>query len=349
MSFLEKFDFKSVNSDKCVFIGKVEEWLVILALYVDDGLMLCECMKAIEIVLEHLKSKFKITSGEANEFVGIEIKRDRPNRSIKLSQPGYIAKIIDRFGFGSAHAVSTPAEAGLYASRSAKENKSIVDVPYREAIGSLLFAARVTRPEIEFAVNYLSQFCNEPTVSDWNAVGYVFRYLQGTRDLGIVYANRGSGSVLTGYTDSDLAGCPITRRSRSGFVFILNGGLVTWTSRRQSTVAPSTSDAEYMALFDGVREAVWLKRFLSELNVKCTAVPIYVDNQTAISIAGNREDSRKSKYIEIKYHYTRERIDGGDVIISFVKSEDQLADIFTKPLEKCKFVGLRDRLNVCKN
>ena len=344
VNLLKKFNFKNINSDKCVFMGVVQKCVVYLALYVDDGLIVSESMNAISEVLENLKSQFKITFGAADDFVGMEIQRNRERRTIKISQSGYIAKIIDRFGLKDAKSVSVPAERNLYSTRTSPGPEPI-DVPYREAVGSLLFAARVTRPDIEFAVNYASQFCNNPSESDWHVVQTIFRYLQGTRDLGIVYADRGSGLDLVGYTDADLAGCPITRRSHSGVVLILNGGPVVWSSRRQSEVTECTMNAEYVALFDGAREAVWLKRFLIELDIKCTTIPMYIDNKPAISVVKNCEDNKKSKYIDIKYHYTREVVNKRDIFVEYIASNDNLADIFTKPLAKPRFCQLREGLN----
>ncbi|XP_033218364.1 secreted RxLR effector protein 161-like [Belonocnema kinseyi] len=144
---------------------------------------------------------------------------------------------------------SVPAEPGLYLCKSSKEtNKNESgNVPCREAIGTLLFAARVCRPDIEYAVNYLSQFVDAHNRTHCSAVKQILRYLSGTRDLGIVFGNSGSSCEIRGYTDTDYAGCLETRKSRSGFVFQLNGGPISWSSQRQSVVSLSTAEAEYIA------------------------------------------------------------------------------------------------------
>ena len=208
--FLQKFSFKSIESDKCVFVGVVQNFQDYLLLYVDDGLVICKSQGAIDCVLSYLKSNFQITI----------------DRIIKISQSNYIDRIISKFCMNEAYAVSVPAEPGLYLSKEVNACETDEIIPYREAVGSLLFAARVCSPDIEYAVNYASQFLNCFGQEHWRAVKRIIKYLIGTRDFGIIFGNSGSIEVH-GYTDADYAGCLMTRRSRSGFVFLLNGGPIS--------------------------------------------------------------------------------------------------------------------------
>ncbi|XP_033229502.1 secreted RxLR effector protein 161-like [Belonocnema kinseyi] len=196
-----------------------------------------------------------------------------------------------------ANLTSVPAEPGVCLSKS--ESEYDVKIPHREAIGSLLFAARISRPDIEFAVNCASQFLNCYNQTHWLAVKKIMLYLNGTLNYGIIYGNSGSTLDIKGYTDADFAGCKDTRRSRSCFVFLLNGGPISWTSRRQNVVAVSTVESEYIALFHGVKEAVWLRRMPNELNVNCDLIPVLVDNQAAINISDNSDDHKGSKHIDV--------------------------------------------------
>ena len=223
---------------------------------------------------------------------------------------------------------------------------TLANVPYREAVGSLLCTARVCRPDIEYAVNYASQFLDSYGQEHWQAVKRIIRYLIGTRDLGIIFGSSGSFSEVKGFTDADYAGCVESRKSRSGFVFLLNGGPVSWSSQRQSVVALSTTEAEYIALSHGTKEAIWLRRILNDLNIKCESVPISIDNQSAIKLANNSEYHKRSKHIDIRFHFIRDVVNKREIEIKYVMSKNQLADLLTKPLPKQQFSHLRDCLNI---
>ena len=201
---MKRYGFRQNKSDNCVFVGKLNSAKVILALYVDDGLVLSKSEDAVKLVLEKLKEEFQITIGNVKHFIGMEIERDRKNRTIKIKQEQYINRMLNKFQMEDAKRVNIPFEPGQHLKKP--ENVKMHDVPYREVIGSLLFAARVTRPDIEFAVNKLSQFLTNHGEEHWQAVKRILRYLKGTADHGIVYGNSGSNCILKGYTDADYAG-----------------------------------------------------------------------------------------------------------------------------------------------
>ncbi|CAK9833101.1 Retrovirus-related Pol polyprotein from transposon TNT 1-94 [Anthophora retusa] len=236
-----------------------------------------------------------------------------------------------------ANSSNVPAEPGLRLCKKQKNEKQIytvANVPYSEAVGSLLFAARVCRPDIEYAVNYASQFLDSYGQEHWQAVKRIIRYLIGTRDLGIIFGNSGNSFEVKNFTDADYAGCVESRKSQSGFVFLLNGGPVSWSSQRQSVVALSTTEAEYIALAHGIKEAIWLRRILNDLNIKCESVPISIDNQSAIKLANNSKYHKRSKHIDIRFHFIRDVVSEREIEIKYVMSKKQLADLFTKPLPK---------------
>lgn len=188
-----------------MFVGVVGNSKVFLALYVDDGLIMSESESATKSVLDYLESNFKITIDRADEFLDFEIKRNREHRLLKICQSGYIKKVLQKFNMIEANWSSVPAEPGMFLQKQASEPNC--KIPYREAIGSLLFAARICLPDIEFAVNYASQFLNCYHDTHWQAVKKIMRYLNGTRDYGIVYGNSESSLDISGFTDADYAGC----------------------------------------------------------------------------------------------------------------------------------------------
>jgi len=208
-----------------------------------------------------------------------------------------------------------------------------------------MYLALGTRPDIAFVVNMMSRFSDKHDQSHWEAIKRVFRYLNGTIDLGIKYESSGSKSELVGFSDADFA--KDTRRSTTGYAFFLSNGIVTWSSQRQRLVTLSTTESEYVAAAAAAKEAMWLRKLINDIeNTNSAAVVLNVDNQSAIKLAKNPEFHKRSKHIDIRYHYLRERVADGDIDIKYTPTEVQIADIFTKPLPRDRFVALRSMLNM---
>jgi len=177
------------------------------------------------------------------------------------------------------------------------------DIPYREAVGSLLFVSLVSRPDITYAVGLVSRYLEKHNNSHWQAVKRIFRYLKGTKNLGIMYTNSGGKLNLVGFSDSDYAGDKDTRRSTTGYLFKLVNGPVIWCSKRQNTVSLSTTEAEFIAASETAREAIWLCKLLSDVGHPCAMPsPLYVDNQSAIRLTKNSEFHRRTKRCPISLH-----------------------------------------------
>jgi hypothetical protein len=239
--------------------------------------------------------------------------------------------------------VSTPAACDVKLEKD-DGSKPVDEKFYQSIIGSLLYAAVSTRPDIAETVGVLSKFNSCPSQTHLTAAKRVLRYLKGTEDLGIVY--RKQGKPLYGYTDADYASDD-DRHSKSGTVFMHAGAPVSWYSKRQSIIALSTTEAEYIALFDGVVECVWLRQLLSDIGTTpSSATIIHVDNQSALAIANNGKTSKRTKHVDVKYHYTREAIERGDINTNYCNSELNMVDILTKPLPRDRFVSLRDMLGL---
>jgi hypothetical protein len=218
-------------------------------------------------------------------------------------------------------------------------------IPYAELVGALLYLSVMTRPDIAFAVGGLSRFMSSPTVEHWNAAKRVLRYLVGTQRLGIVYRKGESRAVA--YGDSDFAGDTDTRKSRSGVVIIKNGGALTWVSRMQSTVATSTCDVQCISGAEAVKHALWVRRLLGELEGQIYPMTVYCDNQSALVLmTKSMMGFSKRKHVDVAYHFVHNRVMRDEVVLEFVSSEEQLADILTKALPAPKFMGLRSAIGI---
>lgn len=228
------------------------------------------------------------------------------------------------------------------------ELKEMERIPFREAVGALMFVAVVSRPDIMFSVSRISRYLNNPSEIHWNAVKRIFRYLKGTINFGICY--KGDKIDFKAYSDADFAGDVDTRRSTSGYVTMIAGAPVTWSSSRQKCVSRSTTESEYIAASDAVQEVVWMRTFLREIGIQLNGpTPLYVDNQSTIRLVNNAEHHKRTKHIDIKYHYIRECEENGTTKVTYVESKNQLADMFTKPLPKQRFMENRSLLSIFCN
>jgi hypothetical protein len=230
-----------------------------------------------------------------------------------------------------------------------EEKEEMACLPYREAVGSIMYAAITARPDIAFIAGQLAQHCENPGLSHWKSAKRVLKYLAGTREHGLCFGDNDSTLTLTGYSDADYAGDPDSRRSTSGFVFTLNGGAVTWASRRQPIVALSTMESEYIAASDTCREAVWLRRIIGELDKPLeTTTLLLCDNESAISLAQNQEAHKRSKHIDVRYHYISEQVAKKVIKVTYISTKDQLADILTKAVDFESQTKIMDWLGIRK-
>jgi hypothetical protein len=230
-----------------------------------------------------------------------------------------------------------------------KENKGKATAAeitrYQFIIGSLLYLMIGTHPDISYAVTHLSQFTTNPSEDHYKAALHICRYLAGTQDYKLVYGKTADKGLMA-YTDSDWAADKIRRRSVTGYFFKLADGIISWCTHAQKTVALSSTEAEYMALSDCSRQAVWIKTMIEELGIVFKTVPIYCDNQGASFIASNPVQESRTKHIDIRYYYIRELVGAKKVETMFVPGEMNPADMFTKNLQKVKFLKFRNQLGL---
>ncbi|CAH2102025.1 unnamed protein product [Euphydryas editha] len=241
-SVLNKFGFENSHSDQSVYIGCIEGTKVYLLLYVDDGLIISKKKDVISKVVNDLKANFEIRTMEAKNFVGLQI--ERFDKRIFIHQKKYIEKLLIKFNMNDSNGNSIPVDPHTILEKvetAAEEN-----IPYREAVGSLMHLAIVSRPDIMFGVSLVSRFMNCYNNTHWAGIKRIFRYLKETKEYGLLYSSM-KNNIIEGYSDSDYAADTDTRRSTTGYVFIKNGGAVTWASQRQQCIALSTTEAEFMA------------------------------------------------------------------------------------------------------
>jgi hypothetical protein len=342
---LELIGFVPSAADPSLFTLDNKASTVYLLIYVDDILIAGKDKEAVDYIKGELLTRFEGRDlGEVTSYLGINLTRDRANKEIKVDQTAMINTIIKEFGMDEAKTRTIPLSP---ATKMTKDEGELIDkeqFPYGTLVGKLMFLAVSTRPDIAYSVGTLARFISEPTLTHWQAAKGVVRYLAHTKDRGITF--RGSQLELTGFCDADYAGDVDTRKSTTGYVFTLNGGAISWNSKRQPTVAASTTEAEYMSAAAAVKEGLWLRKLLSSLDIPVATVHILCDNQSAIKLLKNPIFSARSKHIDVAHHFARERVQSKEVTFHYVPTTEMAADMLTKvlPISKhlacCGMIGV---------
>ena len=343
---LKSMGLKQLEADPCLYTAESGE-TVIIAVYVDDILISTETEKKMNQIKHQLSEKFKIKDlGEMNSFLGVQVNHDA--ESIWIGQPGYASRILERFGMSECKSVSTPVDVSMKLQKESDSPAFNQKKTYQSAVGSLLYLSSWTRPDITFAVSNVAKYSADPRQEHWVAVKRIFRYIKGTLERGIKY-KRNSHDDLIGFCDADWAGDVGDRKSTSGYIFTLSGSPVSWRSKKQTCVALSTAEAEYIALAAAAQEDVWLQSLLQQLSGIKISTVMYDDSQSAIAIAKNPQWHGRTKHIDIKFHYIREQVNNGIVQLKFCPTDKMLADILTKGLSREQHEKLVKGLNVVCN
>ena len=348
-SFFRFHKFERSPSDHSLFINY--EYQIILFLYVDDLVIAAPTYQQIDWIRTKLQNEFDMTDlGNLETFLGLEVSQNRGQRTLHLSQGTYIRKVFHAHGMEGCNTAPTPANPHIRLEKSQARFEATPDVKlrYQSAIGSLMYAMLGTRPDIAYAVSQVSQYSTNPSPTHFTGMKRIFRYLAGSVDRGLLYSMSGIGE---GFTDADW-GSGEDRRSIGGYTFILNGAAISWHSKKQSTVALSSTEAEYMALTQAVKEALWLQAILRDLGARRHSIEIQkiqVDNQGAIALAHNPQFHARTKHIGIQYHFMRQHIEDKEIQLTYCPTSTMTADIFTKALPQPAFtrhnlaLGLVDR------
>ena len=251
--------------------------------------------------------------------------------------------MLKKFDMEKAKPIKTPMPTNGHLDLN-EEGKAVDQKVYRSMIGSLLYLC-ASRPDIMLSVCMCARFQASPKECHFMAVKRIFRYLVHTPNLGLWYP-KGSIFSLLGYSDSDYAGCKVDRKSTTGTCQFLGRSLVSWSSKKQNSVALSTAEAEYVAAGSCCAQLLWMRQTLSDFGCEFSKIPLLCDNESAIKLANNPVQHSRTKHIDIRHHFLRDHEAKGDIALCHVGTEKQLADIFTKPLDEQRFCSLRSELNI---
>lgn len=327
---LKLMNLHESEHDHCIFFN--HDPLIIVAIYVDDGIILARDMNDVNRLLSLLEQEFDISRVDSNVYLGFEYIQEKD--FINIHQASYITKILKRFAMDKSKPVDNPCPVDY----ETDDEKGIdQSVPYREAVGSLMYAAVISRPDISYAVGRVSRKVSNPTMTDWKNVKRIFRYLKDKERYGITY-QQNYKYTLSAYCDSDFAGDKTTQRSTTGSVILLGDSPIYWKSQRQSLVTLSTTEAEAVSLCTTVKDVVWIRRLAIELGiVRDIPTEVFCDNTSAIKITTDEKSVHRTRHMAVQTAYPRELCAKGEIKIKHVKTDHQLADFLTKSLTKDKF------------
>ena len=349
---IDELNFASCPDEPCLYYLHEPDCTVLVILYVDDLLIAGSSRSALDTLKMKFCKKFQMKDlGKVNEFLGITISRNRTEKVLQISQEAYIEKILTRFNMQHAKGICTPMET--YPTKNLTDiDSASSQYPYREAVGSIMYLMVCTRPDIAYAISKLARHLDNPTHEHLTAVKRLLRYLSATRKKSITFRAKQSFTGI-GFCDSDWGSCSDTRKSTEGFLFIIGGGAVSWRSKRQTVVATSSCEAEYISLCSAAKESIWLSRMIASVegSATATAITIHVDNQGAIELARNNKLNPRTKHIDIRYHFVQSAVSEGLIQIKYIPGAKQTADPLTKPLQRVLFerhrtaMGLEDSVD----
>ncbi|CAK9827482.1 Retrovirus-related Pol polyprotein from transposon TNT 1-94 [Anthophora retusa] len=352
-SKLRELLMKPLNADPCVYIHKEGDKLTLIAVYVDDLILASNNTKKVRELTKKLSQCFEMKDlGQLHYCLGIEFEQEEETNTIRMSQRKYILDLLTRFKMEDCKPAITPMNTGLKLSKemqpkTEEERKQMEKTPFRCLIGSIMYVATSTRPDIAYAVSALSQFNENFGEEHWKAAKRVLRYLKKTKDLTMTFKKR--GECLTGFSDADWGASVDDRRSYTGYIFRYAGGAVSWSARKQRTVAMSSAEAEYMALSEAAKEAIYLRSFLAEIVGKINTTNIFCDNQSAGLMAKNAVHHERTKHIDMRYHFVRDAVQRGEINVNYLSTTEMPADILTKGLNGQKHYNSLNSIGLVAN
>ncbi|GJS60674.1 retrovirus-related pol polyprotein from transposon TNT 1-94 [Tanacetum coccineum] len=340
--FLLAQGFSKGVVDPTLFIRKTGKHTLHVQIYVDDIIFASTDPKDCDRFSNEMSSKFQMSMmGQISFFLGLQISQNP--RGIFINQSKYANEILKKFDLHKSDPVDTPMV------ERTKLDEDLSGIPvdqtqYRSMIGSLMYLT-ASRPDLVFAVCMCARYQSKPTKKHLEAVKRAFQYLQGSINMGLWYL-KDTAMALTAYADADHAGCQDTRRSTSGSAQFLGDKLVSWSSKKQTSMSISSTEAEYIAMSGCCAQILWMRSQLSDYGFAYNHIPLYCDNKSAIALCCNNVQHSRSKHIDIRHHFIREQVEKGVVELYFVRTEYQLADIFTKALPRERFEFILPRLGM---
>ncbi|GJS79356.1 retrovirus-related pol polyprotein from transposon TNT 1-94 [Tanacetum coccineum] len=338
---LQNHFFKGII-DPTLFIRRFDDDILVVQVYVDDIIFGSTHPRYTQLFSDLMKSRFEMSMmGEMTFFLGLQV--NQSPRGIFINQSNYVLEILKKYGMETCDPVGTPME--IKDKLDLDQNGSPVDATkYRSMIGALMYLTS-SRPDIVHATCLCARYQAKPTEKHLKEVKRIFRYLRGTVNTGLWYS-KDSGIELTGFSDADYAGCKDTFKSTSGGAQFLGEKLVSWSSKKQDCTALSTAEAEYVSLSVCCAQVLWMRTQLTDYGFHFNKIPIYCDSKSAIAISCNPVQHSRTKHIAVRYHFIKEHVERGTIELYFVKTDYQLADLFTKALPVDRFNYLVRRLGM---
>lgn len=340
--YLISLGFQKSKYEPCLFTKFNQNVKVIIALFVDDFFCFSNCQTATDKLINDLSSKFVIKDlGPIKQCLGLRVNVHK--NVITVDQEQYVESLLKNYNMTHCKTSETPMEINL---KLEKPQNDCCDnkYPYRQLLGSLMYLAVLTRPDIAFSVNYLSQFNNSYDETHWKHLKRILKYLKGTKNYGLVFCK--DKSSIEGYADADWGSDINDRKSFSGFCFKLSNAVISFECRKQRNVSLSSTEAEYIALSEASKECIYLKNLYTEILGSCGPIVLYNDSQSAQKLVSNPVFHRRSKHIDIRYHFVREAVANKFVTIDYLETAEMPADILTKSLGSVKHKYFTKKLGI---
>ena len=354
-SALLNLNYQQSDADESIFILRTSPTkFIIIAVYVDDILAFAKTTDEINNIFSQLSKRFTLRNlGPVKKFLGIDFQRPHPTGPIFISQSTYARRILHKFGMQNCNPTKAPFENQCQLHKRTEKEQPADPEVYRQMIGSFMHLAIISRPDIAFTVSALSKFNSDPSIHHLLAAKHLLRYIQGTKDFGLRFytttSTRNPDISPFGFSDASYASDPDDRKSISGYVFFLANTPISWSAHKQSVVALSTMEAEYIALSDAAKEAIFLRKLLSSLQIHVSSPTlIKTDSDAALDHVKNNIKHPRTKHIDTRHHYIRS-VYGTQIDIQHVPAADQTADILTKPLGTVKHLEACQLLNLSFN
>lgn len=346
---LKNLGYKPCVGEPCLYSKNGQGKYNFITIYVDDLLIASTNEEDVMKIKQELGAIFEIVDkGIVRHILGIEVERNGAQGAISLSQKRYIEELLLKHGMKTCRPVSTPLDPGFQVGCTSESCKKVDATTYQSLIGELMYLAVLTRPDILHAVCKLSQRNQNPHQEHMAAVNHILRYLSGTKDVKIHYERVEGDICIEGFVDADWGSDNENRKSYSGYVFLMAGGVFSYESKKQNTVALSSTEAEYVALSSAAKEVLYLNQLLKEIDINVKDVVLYCDNVSAQHIAKNEMYHARTKHIDIKHHFIRDVINKDQLKLDYINTNDNIADLFTKNLVKSKHEKFVKLMNMRK-
>jgi len=359
--FLCQNGFHQMDYEPCVYLWqgevkpdilcqkrRISRRFIILCIYVDDLVIAARSKEDVAWIKTALSKQFKMSDlGPLHHILGLRVIREERGDALSLDQMTYIEEIIKRFGLQDCNPVSTPLDTSVHFAPARPNELLAENTSYRSAIGSLMYAAIATRPDISTAVGLLARHMERPGTAHWTGMKRVFRYLKGTASFKLVYTRQ--DDTVEAYSDADWAGDLVDRKSTSGWLIKLCGAAISWKSSKQTSTALSTVEAEYIAASDCAREIIWTRKLLKDLKISDSKIPPFtlkMDNNGAMQLAKNNQIAQRTKHIDIRYHFLRECVKNKEISIERCPSNKMTADALTKAIPTVRFTECRAEMGM---